>query len=63
MIQKCINLTFWCSAFIVVLFTPTLATLGNSPTVQGPFAQFWMFAAVCVIGMLSTALHCALAAV
>jgi predicted MFS family arabinose efflux permease len=54
MIQKCFNLTFWCSAFIVVLITPTLATLGNSPTVQGPFAQFWMFAAVCAIGMHSS---------
>jgi hypothetical protein len=43
----CCNLMLFCSSFIVVLMTPTLATLGNTPSVVGPFAQFWMFAAVC----------------
>jgi hypothetical protein len=39
------------SSFIVVTITPTLANLGNSSTQSGPFAEFWIFAAVCGVSM------------
>ncbi len=46
-----------CSSFIVVKYTPYLATLGNSPTVVGPFAEFWIFAAVCDIHLQTSVTH------
>ena len=41
--------TLRCSSFIVVKYTPYIATLGNTPTLVGPFSEFWIFAVVCVI--------------
>jgi hypothetical protein len=41
------NVTLCCSSFIVVKYTPYIATLGNTATIVGPFAEFWIFAAVC----------------
>jgi MFS transporter, SP family, ERD6-like sugar transporter len=42
-----VSLTHCCSAYIVVQITPFLADIGNTSTLKGPFAEFWIFAAVC----------------
>jgi hypothetical protein len=43
--------TVCCSAYIVVQITPFLAVMGNTPTRTGPFAEFWMFAAVYAVAV------------
>jgi hypothetical protein len=40
------HVTPCCSAYIVVQVTPFLAVVGNTSTLKGPFAEFWIFAGV-----------------
>jgi hypothetical protein len=52
------NLILHRSAYIVVQITPFLADIGNTASHKGPFAEFWIFAAVCVFPLSASALTC-----